>query len=49
MVFPSSFFPFQLEAFRTLKAEHGYEHGKMCNNFRPTQPINGRDIYYVTC
>ncbi|KAK3715058.1 hypothetical protein QZH41_012118 [Actinostola sp. cb2023] len=32
------------ENFRKLKAKHGYNHGLMCNNFRPTQPLNGRKI-----
>ncbi|XP_031572161.1 uncharacterized protein LOC116306277 [Actinia tenebrosa] len=34
-----------LNIFRSLQATHGYHHGKMCNNYRPTLPLNGRKVY----
>lgn len=34
----------QLRLFRALKATHGYHHGRMCNNYRPVQPRNGRKV-----
>jgi len=33
-----------LKKFRKLKSTHGYLPGKMCNNFRPIQPLNGRKV-----
>ncbi|XP_031572154.1 carbonic anhydrase 2-like [Actinia tenebrosa] len=33
-----------LKNFRLLQATHGYHHGKLCNNYRPTLPLNGRKV-----
>ena len=38
----------QLNAFRWLRAkERGHGGAKIINNFRPTQPLNGRTVYKV--
>lgn len=34
----------QLTSFRALEATHGYHHGRMCNNYRPVQPLNRREV-----
>nr|ANJ59777.1 alpha carbonic anhydrase 1 [Exaiptasia diaphana] len=31
-------------SFRKLESKHGKHHGKMCDNFRPTQHLNGRVV-----
>ena len=37
----------QLRQFRKLKAHYGRFPDLMCDNYRPIQPLNGRNVYSV--